>query len=418
MRLCLSFPEPWITRETSVEDRIALLADGADVPQLVVTFGPIVILPAEVGPWIDEMLAKETPAGSRLERGAMVEHETAAGWEMRLVEAEVVTGEGKVVEARWCAFYRFMEHAAVATVRAASRAKLDEQRAALVDILRSGRPDWRGEQLCVVELWDLDPPRRAVASEVVEAQLVSGEILEQRGQPAEALSELEAAAARAPEVARAHHLIGVALHELGRVGEAMAAWGKALALDPTMAEACYRLAKTCFQQGQLDEALAGFRKTCALEPMNLFALRDYVRALHAVGRLKEGEVARTRFRARWAESPDRRARLLDEYCFDAYDRGGMRVEVFETLRPRDPRRATIFTFRTVDAGGRPLAVCIEASEVGRRSGQPYTIAVIEDDCYRVLGTTYKLPPYAELRATADQLLAGMARPCSGTNPAS
>jgi hypothetical protein len=73
---------------------------------------------------------------------------TAAGWPLRIVEAEVDLGDR--VEHRVAAFYALFEHAATVVARDA-RAVLPELR----EVLRAAVPRWTDDVVALAEVWDV-----------------------------------------------------------------------------------------------------------------------------------------------------------------------------------------------------------------------------------------------------------------------
>jgi len=78
--------------------------------------------------------------------------QTRDGWPYELVEATVVE-DGRLVEARLVVLLDFLQRVSALRIRARSEATLAEHRAALVSIIESARPDWRGEAVALSELW-------------------------------------------------------------------------------------------------------------------------------------------------------------------------------------------------------------------------------------------------------------------------
>ncbi|MBL9041165.1 MAG: hypothetical protein JNM83_06165 [Myxococcales bacterium] len=110
---------------------------------------------------MEQIAQSDAPAGTRVRLGTAQELVSHAGWPLHLLQADLVDGKGNVLEARLCAFFLFMEHIAVATVRTRDRARQEALSQELLQILASRRPDWRSEPVCLAELWDLESPKPA-----------------------------------------------------------------------------------------------------------------------------------------------------------------------------------------------------------------------------------------------------------------
>ena len=96
------------------------------LPDGIITYGPIVLKPDEPRSWQDRMSGTDAPPGSSIRYGNTIDRLTVAGWPLHLVECEVMRGAtDEVIEVRLCAFYTFMDHAAVAIVHAATRDRLE-----------------------------------------------------------------------------------------------------------------------------------------------------------------------------------------------------------------------------------------------------------------------------------------------------
>src|SRR5690606_18710615 len=124
MRLSLTFPksQPWIIKQAPNEQFAAILpaAPSEKLPQAVVTYGPIIVKPDEPRRWQEQVARSDAPPGSKVVFGRTHELSTAVGWPLRLVEVTIQNANGETIEARLCAFFTFMEHAAAAIVRAAN----------------------------------------------------------------------------------------------------------------------------------------------------------------------------------------------------------------------------------------------------------------------------------------------------------
>lgn len=430
MHLILEFPAGFTHKRGPGEQRIALLPSPAaanapaGVPDAIVTYGPIRIKPDEPRPWQEGIATGDLVEGTRAKPTRLLDVQTVHGWPLRVVEVEVYRGDtDELVELRLCGFYTFMEHAAHAIVRTGSRARHEANAEQALAILRTGRPDWRGEPVCVADAWDLESDPALTTRDVRLAQLELASATAARGQvakatelldaraPAAALVELDAALAAAPDLELAHYLRGVALGALGRHADAIDAWERAATLLPDRADTIYNIAQARFALGEFAAALAAFDRVTALDPGDFLAVRKVVQCLYALDRLPEAQAARAVFRERWARSTDPRARLIDEYVFDQIPvNAHLRIHAVEPLRqPANAPTQVVLAFRAVEVHGAeehglPVAIVIETSAQARDAGTPYVLGVHVRDRFRVIGTARELPAYAALKRDVIQLV--------------
>lgn len=439
MRLALNVPSPWVSAPSQGSQRVALLP-GERQPLASLRYGPLILRPDEPQAWIEASARRDTPPGSRVRLGQAAEIETETGWALHLVEAEVSGPQGEPIESRLLAFYAFLEHAAVAIVSIPDRSHIAGLRDSLLALLRSARPDWRAEPVCLAEAWDLQPQSASTSLQTspaaapphparpdeprdpVEAMpplpaetaapLANAHPLLVNQDPAAALAALDQAQAQAGPSAATHYLRGLALAALGRHTEAIAAWQATLQLQPTHRDATYRLALSDLQRGDHAQALAGLQRALQLAPNDLPCQQRLIQSLYALGRVDEGEAARERFRHSLQSSRDPRARFIEEYVFDQLTGPGFVVQVSETVRPRDPTFYALLRFAAYDSAGRPLpaSVVVETSDHAKQAGTPFVLAVQTGAQLRVLGSAKILPPYAALTQKALELLSQALKP--------
>ena len=423
MQLSLIFPQPWELRGAPGSRVIAVLP-GKERPAAIITYGPLIVRPDEPESWISQSVMSDIPQGLRVQRKTQLAQKTRDGWPLHLVEAELVGAGEELIECRLCVFYYFLEHAAFAMVRVVDRAALAAQGPALLAILASARPSWRGAPVCLAEVWDLEPkeqrPRvpaqppvstrealtaalaeidHALAGELTATlHLRRGLLLLELARAAEALAAFRAALQLDPAALAAHHHAAVALAELGRPSEAIAEWQAALKLAPRFIDAHYNIGQAHFNQKDFGAALVAFETACALDPSELASLRKVIQCLYALGRFADGQAARRSLRARVAAGDDQRAQLLTEYVYDQFAGDGFFVHALETLKTSGAVD-TLLTFRAVDAHDHPLSVTVlvETSELARSAGTPYVLALQAQKSYRVIGTAKQLPDYADLK---------------------
>lgn len=157
MKLNLTLPSHWSLQTVGAE--LLALCPGADgKPELVMSYGPLVPIPDFEQAWVDATMGAALPRGARLDLQSSTIVKAEVGWPIRLVEGQVVSAEGGVLERRLGAFFRFFEYAGAALVRG-SVSRFDAHRDDLLRALASARPDFRDER--VVHLGQLfeDPER-------------------------------------------------------------------------------------------------------------------------------------------------------------------------------------------------------------------------------------------------------------------
>jgi hypothetical protein len=133
-----------------------LVLDWAPVDAVAVEIDGLIPVPDDARGWILGCMRRGVPAGTRVGELTPVAAKSALGWPMEVYAAAVTDGEGRVVEARAGAFYKFLEYAGAAIARAPDAATLEAARGALLAAFESGRPEWRGPGYvaAIAELWD------------------------------------------------------------------------------------------------------------------------------------------------------------------------------------------------------------------------------------------------------------------------
>jgi len=160
-----------------------------------------------------------------------------------------------------------------------------------------------------------------------------GVVLQRLGQPAQALTELDAAARLLPRNAQIACLRSESLLDLGRVDEAIDAARAVLAIDPALTPARLRLGLALLAARQPRAAIDELERVLAEQPDVLAARLALVRCL-----LHEGEPERALEQARVVELIDAReiyhAALGD---FAAAGARAQRAELLEASLTRHPR---------------------------------------------------------------------------------
>lgn len=149
----------------------------------------------------------------------------------------------------------------------------------------------------------LDACRRAVqlAPGFARAWMLLARLLQDDGQPAEALRAADLAGALAPEAAEAHFRRGNALYALARYSDAIDAYGEALRRQPDLAEAMVNLSCAWQARGGFEEAVLAARRAISLRAEDAAAHRALGTALQALGAF---EAALAAYRAGLACRPD------------------------------------------------------------------------------------------------------------------
>ncbi len=323
------------------------------------------LLPDDQKAWIQRTLLVDAPPA----RLVVVSDETIkthAGWPLRLVEARLEAGDGRVLEWRLGGFYAFFEHAASVLARcpdeARFRARVPELRAALQD----ATPIFTDEVVALDELWDVRPTH---APARVSARM----------------------AAVVPEPAVVEP-------------ETIAAWEAQAAADPAEVDALYDAGQARYLRGEFGEALDCWTRARARAPRDFGVARKQVQALHALARHADADAMMGEVRALWQASADPAVQLVDEVVVDQFAVAGASVHASETLRPRDPRAYALQTFRVVGGAGPAIIVRVETSDYARERGAPYVLSIARGRDYKVIGTRAQLPAYPELKAVATQLI--------------
>jgi tetratricopeptide (TPR) repeat protein len=453
MRLFLEVPETWEQKQGPSQQQLALLRGADGKPELILTYGELVLLPDEQVPWIEQSARSDLQTGTMVQLGSSVQGQTTAGWPVRIVEAQVQVAKTKQpLEVRLCAFYAFLEHGAVAILRAGEPSRFEAHREQIMKLFHSARPDWKRihQPMCLHEFWDLAADRDTQLQEpIVEAapaaaegdtkrrleehlgqldaelaqratalrQIARGRLLTQLGRMVEAIAAFQAAlelAQESPQRGEAQRLLGTALASIGRDAEAMQYWEAALRTNPDDVDARYNLAQAQYNLGQFASALANWKAVGDREAEDFLTLRKVVQTLHALERYEEAEAVRKKLVTLWKQSDDPRARLLSEYVIDQFRVGPFLVHAVETVNPANPGFFSVFEFRLYDTHGHvvPFEVLIETSDYARQAGVPFVLGVKIQGRFRGLRTTSQLPPYVDLKKAAIRLIqeAGLPEP--------
>ncbi len=114
-----------------------------------------------------------------------------------------------------------------------------------------------------------------------------GNVLEQQGRRADAMTEFEKAIAIRPNIAEPHNSLGSALLSQGRVDEALGQFQEALRWRPHYARAHNNLGIALGRKGRLVEAIGQFQEALRLNPKDAKAHNNLGLAFQAQGRLDD-----------------------------------------------------------------------------------------------------------------------------------
>ncbi len=461
MYLALPIPSEWPIKHMAGQ-RVAIVP-GAEKPDLLLHWGPLVLLPDEQKAWIHRTMRFEA-GKARLQVSGDSMEKTATGWPLRFVEATVLAAEdGAVLEWRLGAFYAFFEHGATALVRATNRDRYEEFAEQLKGILRRATPDWSGEIAALSQLWDVtgsadrgdrvslrprpaparttpadeerpEAPRDLAETLLVKAleagadkealgtvlgevdtaiaedasarlHVVRGRILRAMGDTEAALAAFGTASELDPKLAAAHYSAGLALAALGRDDEAIAAWKAAAEAAQEDADALFNLGQMHYNRRDYAAALSFWQQALERQGRDFWTLRKIIQAHYGLEQYKEAGEVRSTLLEVWNTSSDADVRLADEYVFDQFEHAGVAIHGFETLRPRDPSSYAVLSFRVVfPDGGAPLNVQVETSDYARDRGVPFVLSIVDGKNYRALGTSERIPPYPDLKKTVCHLV--------------
>jgi len=159
MQLVLAFPANWPVVDIADGLRCGVVPGRPGTPDLLIDVAPLFPLPEDVEAWTDAALRRDVPPGAVVERTESASATTALGWPVALVCARVglddADGRTAVVERRMSALYAFNEWAGHAVARGTSEARWEAHLSEIVEVLRSGRPDWSGPDVvaALIDLW-------------------------------------------------------------------------------------------------------------------------------------------------------------------------------------------------------------------------------------------------------------------------
>jgi len=155
----------------------------------------------------------------------------------------------------------------------------------------------------------------AIHPESPEVHYNLGNLLNARGQAAQAVDAFSRAVRSKPDYAEAHNNLGMALAGLGRHEEAIAAYRRALEYRPNQPVIHNNLGIALKERGQFDEAIAVYRRALELKPDYAQACYNLGNALGGSGRCDEAIAAYERalvMKPDLAEAHNNLGNMLDE----------------------------------------------------------------------------------------------------------
>jgi hypothetical protein len=117
MQIRVDLPASWTAFTVEEEGRSLLTVEGG----LRIEIDRLVPLPADRAAWAQAALARDLPAGTKLELVGQADGATTGKIPMTLVTAKIRGADGNVVEVHHVAFYVFGDRGGVITCRLLSR---------------------------------------------------------------------------------------------------------------------------------------------------------------------------------------------------------------------------------------------------------------------------------------------------------
>ena len=151
MKLNVDLPAEWSVQTNEEGKRLVVVREGA----VVMEIETLIPIPEEAREWIEEVMGENVPPDCKLGELDELETKNDLTWPMEIVAVQVIGPDGKVVEDRLGAFYKFNEWGGQALVRSRDPRALEAVRGKLLAILRAGRPQWTSPTVIasIAELW-------------------------------------------------------------------------------------------------------------------------------------------------------------------------------------------------------------------------------------------------------------------------
>ena len=165
--------------------------------------------------------------------------------------------------------------------------------------------------------------------------LSQGRALLERGQIADAIAQLSAAAVTSPDLIAANNLLGLAYDRLGRHDEAQVAYERALAAAPSDAATLNNLGYSLYLSDRYREALARLKQAARLDPASPQVANNLALVY---GRLGKFDDAYKHFARAHGEFY---ARVQTAALFEGAGRDRDAIKHFEAARKLDPANAEV-----------------------------------------------------------------------------
>jgi tetratricopeptide (TPR) repeat protein len=201
-----------------------------------------------------------------------------------------------------------------------------------------------------------------------------------------------------PEDPQARVQAGNLLAERGRHEEALEQYEKAVEIAPDHLSARYNAGQSAYNVKRFEKALRHWLAAAKIAPADFGVRRKIVQALYALERFPEAEPHRAKLFELRASSEVEELRTVEEFCFDQFDAGRLRVFAYERFE-KEGDLYYHFVFKVVAPDGRIVrTVNLESSDALRALGWKYILGGDEKGVHSTYGPTWKeLPDYRELR---------------------
>jgi hypothetical protein len=148
MKLVLDVPPDWHVARLA-DGRLRYIVPGFTqaAPDLFLLVREELPLPLDTGSWADTAFSYQLEPGRKLQIVSNIELQTHHGWPASLVSSQVLDASGQQVAGRIGALYRFLHFGAEAIWISYDRARFMSLRQQLLDLLATGRPDWKSSEV-------------------------------------------------------------------------------------------------------------------------------------------------------------------------------------------------------------------------------------------------------------------------------
>lgn len=231
-----------------------------------------------------------------------------------------------------------------------------------------------------------------------------GWVLSHQGKVEPAVEAYDRAFALDKKLADAPYNAGVVLARAGKSKEAAARFDRALAADPKHVDAAYNAGQSYYDQKDWKRAAERWATASKLAPTDFNAAKKLVQAHVALGNDAAVATARARVIELWKTTTDPALKKKKSYVYDQYEVGKYRIMVNEAFDASGDL-AYVYEF-VVTEQGRPIgSVNLETSAVIREQGTPYIFGIDKDNVHTTTAIAWKtLPAYKVVKAEATKLI--------------